>query len=342
MKVLFIRRDNIGDLVCTTPAIRAVRGAFPHARIGVLVNTYNADALLGNPDIDDVYTYEKAKHAAGRSSVSTWARNASLIRRIRAARYDWAIGCGSASPRLARYALLTGAGRRVGFSDGAGTGWFRTYTDVLRTPGEGLHEVERTFRLLAPLGIAGNMPPMRLVPDAACVAAARDALGESPGGGAGPCVAFHVSSRRPENRWPTEYFVALGRMLLARGARILLLWSPGSEANVFHPGDDGKAETIRKTLGKGVLPFPTVRLRDLVAALSEADIVVCGDGGAMHAAAALGKPIVALWGRSDPSRWRPWGVRHALLRAESGRAADVSPEDAAEAVRILLEDPKGA
>ena len=338
MKILFIRRDNIGDLICTTPAIRAVRGAFPHARIGVLVNTYNGDALLGNPDVDDVYTYEKAKHAVVRSFVSTWARNASLIGRIRTARYDWAIGCGSASPRLARYALMTGAVRRVGFKAGSEGGWIRTYTDALPEPDVGLHEVERTFRLLAPLGIAGAPPPMRLVPDAACVDAAREALGKAPGDGAGPLVAFHISSRRPENRWPAERFVALGRMLLTHGARILLLWSPGSETNVFHPGDDGKAEAIRRDLGEGVLPFPTVRLRELVAALGEADFVVCGDGGAMHIAAALGKPTVVVWGRTDPARWRPWRTPHVLLRAESGRASDVAPDRAADAVLRMLEE----
>ena len=338
VKILFIRRDNIGDLICTTPALRAVRGAFPHARIGVLANTYNADALLGNPDVDDVFVYEKAKHAGGRSSVSTWARNASLLGGIRAARYEWAIGCGSASPRLARYVRMTGAVRRVGFTVGSGGGWFRPYTDALPEPDGSLHEVERTFRLLAPLGIAGDPPPMRLVPDAACVDAARVALGKAPGDGAGPLVAFHISSRRPENRWPAERFVALGKVLLAQGARILLLWSPGSETNVFHPGDDGKAEAIRRDLGEGVLSFPTVRLRELIAALSEADIVVCGDGGAMHAAAALGKPLVVIWGRTDPARWRPWGTPHVLLRAESRRAADVAPDCVADAVLRMVED----
>jgi len=338
VKILFIRRDNIGDLVCTTPAVRAVRAAFPRVRIGALVNTYNADALLGNPDVDDVYTYEKAKHAAGRSLVSTLARNASLIGRIRAARYDWAIGCGSASARLARYVLMTGAARRVGFTAGAGGGWFRSYTDPLPEPGDGLHEVERTFRLLAPLGVAGAPPPMRLFPDVACVDAVRRALGGAPADRSGPLVAFHISSRRPENRWPVERFVALGRVLLAHGARILLLWSPGGERNVFHPGDDGEAEAIRRDLGEGVLTFPTERLRELVAALSEADLVVCGDGGAMHAAAALGKPMVVIWGRTDPARWRPWGTPHVLLRAESRRAADVAPESVAEAVVRMLGD----
>ena len=60
-RVLFIRRDNIGDLICTTPAIHALRKNFPAAKIGVLVNSYNADAVAGNPDVDEVYIYEKAK-----------------------------------------------------------------------------------------------------------------------------------------------------------------------------------------------------------------------------------------------------------------------------------------
>lgn len=54
-KILFIRRDNIGDLICTTPAIHTVRKEYPDAKIGILVNSYNADAIINNPDIDEIY-----------------------------------------------------------------------------------------------------------------------------------------------------------------------------------------------------------------------------------------------------------------------------------------------
>src|SRR3989304_5858745 len=74
-KVLFIRRDNIGDLICTTPAIHALREKFPAAKIGVLVNSYNADAVAGNPDVDEVYVYEKAKHAEGKNRFLVWLGN---------------------------------------------------------------------------------------------------------------------------------------------------------------------------------------------------------------------------------------------------------------------------
>jgi heptosyltransferase-3 len=61
-KILVIRRDNIGDLVCTTPLISALRRRHPRAHIAALVNTYNRQVLEGHPDLDAVYAYAKAKH----------------------------------------------------------------------------------------------------------------------------------------------------------------------------------------------------------------------------------------------------------------------------------------
>ncbi len=68
-KILIIRRDNIGDLVCTTPAIAALRKHYPDAEIGALVNSYNSEVLRGNPDVNRVFVYHKLKHA-GQSFVA--------------------------------------------------------------------------------------------------------------------------------------------------------------------------------------------------------------------------------------------------------------------------------
>src|SRR5574337_1011692 len=100
--VIFIRRDNIGDLVCTTPAIRAVRRAFPRAKIGVLVNSYNAPVLKGNPDIDRLYVYRKPKHLPGKSRLSVLWENFKVFREIRREGYEVAIAGGSFSRTLAR------------------------------------------------------------------------------------------------------------------------------------------------------------------------------------------------------------------------------------------------
>jgi ADP-heptose:LPS heptosyltransferase len=337
VKILFIRRDNIGDLVCTTPSIRAVREKFPGARIGLLVNTYNADAVAGNPDIDELFVYEKAKHAPEKSRLSVWWDNLRVLQRIRKEKPDIAIGCGSSSPRLARYTLLTGARKRIGYVP-KGARKSHGYSSPVFEPDLPLHEVEKSFRLLSALDIKGVPPPLAIVPPDEEVQKVRAFLKASAITGGKPLIAFHISSRRTENRWPAERFIELARSILSRkGAGIMLLWSPGSEKNVYHPGDDEKAELIMRSV-RGPVAYKTGKLRELIAALSVCDLVVCGDGGAMHIAAALGKGIVTIWGSTDPVRWRPWGVRHVLLQDESRRAEAIGVESVVQGIGGMLQD----
>jgi ADP-heptose:LPS heptosyltransferase len=78
--------------------------------------------------------------------------------------------------------------------------------------------------------------------------------------------------------------------------------------------------------GLPAIAYPTTQLADLIAGLAVCDSVICADGGAMHLAAGLGKPIVALFGDSDPSRWKPWGVPHGVLQPPSRDVKDITPE----------------
>src|SRR6185295_3237706 len=105
-----------------------------------------------------------------------------------------------------------------------------------------------------------------------------------------------------------------------------------------HPGDDLAATKILAACGGGnVIPVPTPELATLIAALSLAQSVVCPDGGAMHLAAALGKPVVALFGDSPPARWRPWGVEHRVLAPGSRDLADLPLEPVLAAARELAQ-----
>jgi len=141
--------------------------------------------------------------------------------------------------------------------------------------------------------------------------------------GPGPVIALHISARRPAQRWPLERFAALAREL-AREARIMLLWAPGARGDPRHPGDDAAAARVAADAAtQGLVAVPTPELGTLIAALSRADRVVCPDGGTMHLAAALGKPIVALFGDSPVARWRPWGVPHRVLQPASRDLADL-------------------
>lgn len=335
-KILFIRRDNIGDLICTTPAIHAVRGKYPEAKVGMLVNTYNADIVRNNPDIDEIYVYEKAKHVPHKSKVSVWRNNLRVLQKIRKEKYDIAIGCGSYSSRLARYTFFTGALTRIGYLK-RGIEKSTCYNMPLYENELTHHEVERVYYLLSPIGITSPPASLRIHPADDEVQKVNRFLCDSGFKNKKPFIAFHISSRRPENRWPIERFAELGNLIADRyGDGILLLWSPGSEKNPYHPGDDEKAETLISLMKSKPYAYKTTNLKELIAALSLSDIVVCCDGGAMHIAAALQKQIVTIWGATNPDRWKPWGAKHMLLQDESRKAENIRAEAVVNAVEKLL------
>ncbi len=332
--VLFIRRDNIGDLVCTTPAIRALRLKYPKAHIGVLVNSYNAGVLEGNPDVDEVFVYEKGKHS-GKGLLSLAFDNISLMRRVRQRRFEVAVGCSySYQKRLARYTFLTGAPKRIGFgTEGSGLPWL-SYNYKVAESRVPIHEVEAMMALVRPLGVTGTTPALFMRPNPVEVERIRRLIGiKEIGSGRGP-VVFHISSRRPKNRWPKESFKELGERIGSElGLQIVLLWSPGSASNPLHPGDDEDAAWIASSMKTVPFAYRTTNLGELTAAMSLASLVVCLDGGAMHIAAAVGKPVMTIWGSTEQKRWHPWGVPYVVLQKPDGHASSVTVEEACEAFK---------
>ena len=307
-RILILRRDNIGDLACTTPLIDAIRARLPRAWLGALVTTYNAEVLARNPALDAVIAYEKLKHRSG-GLVAHLSRRLGQMAQLRREKPDLVL-----VPAPAPQSLKLARSLRPG----------RVVAAPLNFPA-GMHEVERCFGLGASLGVAGKPGPLRIFADRAKAEELRRRVGE------GPWVAVHISARRPAQQWPLERYAALVREIAAR-ERVILLWAPGSRDNPRHPGDDeAAARILREASADAVVPVETPDLATLIAALSIAERVICPDGGAMHLAAGLGKPVVALFGDSPVARWRPWGVPHCVVRPESGNLADLPLQAVADA-----------
>lgn len=339
-KILVLRRDNIGDLVCTTPMFRALREHYPAACIVALVNSYTRPVLENNPDIDRVFAYTKAKHRTpGISVLRVYWERLRLILRLRHMRFDYIIlAAPRFLPRVSRLARLIRPRHIIGFADPARRGGHYIDMGVGSLPSQPMHEVEDVFRLLEPFGIHGVPPPAHVVPqqdEVAWVEAMMRQLGWPDGN---LRVAVHISARKPSQRWPTQRFIQLiKRFHKTHNATFVLLWSPGDENNPLHPGDDAMAgEMIGALEGVPVMACPTHQLARLIAALSLCDCVVCSDGGAMHLAAALARPILCFFGKSDSVRWRPWAVPHVLLQPATLDVADISVDDAAEGMEKLL------
>ncbi len=341
--ILIIRRDNIGDLVCTTPLIHALRQHFPKSTICALVNSYTAPVLANNPDIDEVFAYTKAKHRPpGTSIVKIYWDRLRLFARLRKFHFDYAIlAAPGFQPRLIRLARFAGAKHVLGFIEPGKPGVSAIDKGVPYEPDKPQHEAEAVFQLLATFGIKGPPPAAQVFPQADEVTRATDALHSAIPIRPPLLIGVHISARKPSQRWPTQNFAALIKHLhKEHNAGFMLFWSPGDSNNSLHPGDDAKArEIIASTNGVPLLPYPTQELGQLIAGLSLCDMAICSDGGAMHLAAGLSKPILSFFGKSDATRWHPWGVPYVVLQPPSLEVENLSVEDALNSFRELIKAP---
>ncbi len=335
-KILFIRRDNIGDLICTTPAIRAVRRKYPDAKIGILVHTYNADIIRNNPDINEIYVYQKAKHIPEKHKFSVWLDNLKVIKKIRKEKYDAAVGCGSYSPGVAKYTFLSGAKIRIGHYKKDARNFF--YSRPVVEPLKDAHEVLRTFNLLSPLGITGQPGELILIPDGSEIKKIEAVKNHFDNDAKKPFLAVVISARIKKNKWTIEKFISLIKSLLMQNAaHILLLWAPGSKNSATFPGDDKSAHQIIGFFDNDILPYPTPTLRSLIAAISLSDIVLTLDTGSLHMSAAVKKPTIALMTNAKASRWYPWKTKSIVITAEQC-VEDIIVDDVLRAVDIFIKD----
>lgn len=323
-RILFIRRDNIGDLVLTTPLIHAVRVRFPAAWIGFLGNSYNTPVLAEHPDVDEVFAYDKAKHVPGRSRLAVYLATAQLLWRLRALHIDLVILAGPwpqdhaaqlaawIRPRAIRGFTMDGLPAAVTESVPYGDGAL-------------MHEVEDVYRLAHGLGAVSSPGPCIIAADAGEAARVRKAL-QAVSQSGDRIVALHLSARRKSQRWPAAYFASLALALHARWhVTLILLWAPGNASDPRHPGDDAKAAEVLSMMPAGIrcLAWPTHSLAQLSGALSACHLMVCADGGAMHMASGLDVPVVAMFGDSPVNRWRPWDSRSEVLQAQEGDVANL-------------------
>ena len=144
---------------------------------------------------------------------------------------------------------------------------------------------------------------------------------------------MHPGAGKEPNRWPAEHFGEVARTLRARGHRVVLAAGPRERALL-----------VRADAGAGtVLPrLPALPVHALAGALADADFALVNDTGVMHLAAAVGTPVLALFGPTDPAIWCPAAPRVWTLRAANGRLDALAHVPVASAVTALLAHLAGA
>jgi len=287
MNILIVRLGALGDIVHAVPAAAALRHAFPDARIDWLVEARH------RPMVDLVSVIDRAV-VLERASIAAWI---DIARRMREVRYDVAIDF-QGLMKSAVLARASGARRVIGFSiwhlreKGARPFYSETYRD---TPGERAdHVVRRNLALLRSLGV--NDLTIRF-PLADVQSRALDEI-HAALGGEHPFALINPGAAWPNKRWPPERFGDVAAFLRdIRGLPSFVLWGPGEE---------GLAGAVVEQSNGAARVAPPTRVADLVALSRAASLMVSGDTGPLHIAAAVGTPTVSLFGPTDPQRNGPW------------------------------------
>jgi predicted lipopolysaccharide heptosyltransferase III len=301
VRILLVRLRLIGDVVFTTPLIRALRRRYPHARLDYLVEPAAAPIVTGNPHLNEVIVAPKPRGLARLTA------DLRLARSLRSARYDVVIDM-HGGPRSGWLTWASAAPRRIGY-DIKGRGWMYT-SRVARAPDlRPRHSVRNQWDLLAPLGISPPDPAVDAVEmgDDAAAAARADTRLRAAGIGPGtPVVVMHVSAGNPFRRWPEASFQAVTEALARRDpARRILLTSGPSDAEAARQ----IASRAREALGDLAAAVPDLGdfdLHELRSIIARAAVYIGGDSGPLHVAATTTVPVVALLGPTLPERSKPW------------------------------------
>jgi lipopolysaccharide heptosyltransferase I len=288
-RALIVRLGALGDIVHALPAVSALRTAWPDARLDWVVDRRHRELVDLVPIVDRRIVLD------GRGGVR---QVLAAIRELREIRYDVAVDF-QGLLKSAVIARASGARRVVGF------GLFHLrergarpfYTEVA-APGAPGHVIRKNLALVAALGANSADLVFPIEPRRSTVPAAlRARLGDEHASFA----LLNPGAAWPNKRWPVDRFGALAREIAARqqGLRSAVAWGPGEE---------GLADAVVSSSGGSAVAVPPTTIADLIALVDAARVVVAGDTGPLHLAAARGTPVVGIYGPTDPARNGPWST----------------------------------
>jgi len=330
-RILVIRQHNqMGDMLLAVPAFRGLRNRFPKARITLLAASINTDVMMNNPYVDEVLTYAKEHNRRNPFRLIRFLRD------IRKRRFDLVIVLNTVSFSVTSMLLAAASGARV--RAGSSSRKFghdlssRFYHLELPLPDDDelsrMHESEHNLYPLRAMGVEADGLESLLVPtdeeerEADRIVAASFAEDQ-------PFVVVHPGAGKRQNIWPPERFAELAlRLRWERGVGLAAVKGP-VDGEVFN-------EFLKRCGGVTLLlSSPGVGL--LGAVMKRSRLTLCNDTGIMHIAGAVGANCCALFGPTDPSRWKPVNENVVAVRSTDGDIASVSVDDVLAAALGLLD-----
>ncbi|OPX29277.1 MAG: lipopolysaccharide heptosyltransferase II [Candidatus Omnitrophica bacterium 4484_171] len=305
VRILIVRTDRMGDVVLSTPVIRNIREAYPDSHIAFMCRPYTREILEGNPYLDEVIVYDKyGKHRSFLSSLCF-----SFL--LRKKRFDLAL---ILHPTNRAHMITFFAGIRVR------AGWNRKMGFLLtrklpHTKQLGQkHEMEYTLDLLKLIDVPVKYKDMFFPLKDESISYVKSVFSEYGVSDSDKIVVIHPSASCASKRWPQDYFIKLIKFIKDNFKSKIIIISAKDQAQYADKIINESAGLIDMR-GKLILSR-------LGALLREADIFISNDSGPVHIAAALGTPVISIFGRNDrglsPKRWRPLGDKAFFMHKDVG------------------------
>jgi len=290
--ILVIKLRYLGDVVLSTPVLPLLRKHFPEAKMTFLVNPGTAAVLQHNPYLDEVWVLPR----------KPWWQQLRFIQHVRNAKFDAVIDL-TDGDRSAFLSWATGAPVRLGYNrDRRWRGKF--YSQVLPSAYGSMHMVEYHQQALAGLGINEPVGEPEVYIRSEVRQQDEEELSDLSATGQ-PLVLLHPTARYVFKAWPLERFAAVAEWLSGQGIRVALI---GSQREILIG-----QQIINLTKHKPVNLMGKTRLSQLTALMKRSHLLIGNDGGPMHMAAAVGCPVLGLFGPTDPAVWGPRGSKVKVI-----------------------------
>ncbi|MCH2145006.1 MAG: glycosyltransferase family 9 protein [Phycisphaerales bacterium] len=306
--ILIIRPSALGDVCRTVPVLSSLRAAWPDARIDWLVQQEFTEVVASHPALDSVVSFPRSRLRGAWRSPSRALRGVRWASGLRKHGWDLVLDCQGLA-RSALFTRCTGARRRIGFADAREFGWIH-YTTRVRT--SVTHAVDRMMSLVDDLGIPRVMDMDLHASDDAI-----DWWSSLPDRPAEGYAVFAPRSRWPSKEWPAKRWVELAHRSGDLGLQdLVFVGSPAESSSIESLASEIMSDPSASSLRVHVLAGKTT-VGQLMAVIRGSRVVVASDSAALHMAVGFRRPMVALFGPTDPEEVGPYGCLDSVLRDPS-------------------------
>jgi len=307
MRVLIVRLSALGDIVHALPVLAALRAKQPDVEVDWLVEEGYAPILSIATGLDRrIIVRARSSFARSRAVQFGGLRGyLQAVSFLRSQNYDLVFDL-QGLIKSALWARASGAARVIGFDRDSvrETPASALYTETVPAPAAG-HVIRKNLSILTAIGIDSSAVELPLAPKAS----RETVVAIETAGGPLQYVVLNPSAAWPNKRWPPERFGALASALHARtGLRSLVTWGPSEQ---------GLAAAVVQASNDTATAAPPTDVADLAVLMRDAALVVSGDTGPLHIAAAMGAPLVGLYGPTWPERNGPWHARDVVISRAS-------------------------